>query len=53
MKILVTGSNGFIGSQLVASLLISGYEVFVSDFSPDYRKSIKYIYPCKGYRDGK
>lgn len=33
MKILVTGSNGFIGSNLIVTLKESGYEVFTHDRS--------------------
>lgn len=35
MKILVTGSNGFVGSYVVAQLLNDGYEVFASSKTGD------------------
>lgn len=44
MKILVTGSNGMIGSHLVDKLLASGYEVIGLDKSSSKLQDEKYYY---------
>lgn len=42
MKILVTGSNGFVGSHVVNQLLHDGYEVFATSLSADLSKFQSY-----------
>lgn len=45
MKILVTGSSGFIGRRLVNNLILDEYDVIVSDFNKWIWPSSNFIYP--------
>ena len=43
MKILVTGSNGFIGKHMCLSLMRNGYEVLPFDIDKNDDDLVKYI----------
>jgi len=47
MKVLVTGSNGFVGKNLVAELTYNGYEILPFDLETSHEKLLEYTKVCE------